>query len=581
MSKRANDTQKPNTTQLKTSVKHKTASKKNTATAKKAQRGQTAVVKKSATKQKTDKQPKKQRQTPHQTSGKAASKVTSNTASKKPTRKTTRKTSKTARKKIKPTLLDASALGLKRENLPSSILEVIRKLTAAGFDAYIVGGGVRDELLGLEPKDFDAVTNATPAEVKAVFGKRCRIIGRRFQLAHVYSGRDMIEVATFRAPPSQKSGVNDSGMVVRDNVWGTIEQDFVRRDFTINAMYYQPLDNVVLDFCDALSDVKARRLSFLGDTQTRIDEDPVRLLRAIRFAAKLDLSMDDDIVASFTHDNWSHLQTVSPHRLYDESLKMFGGGYVSKALPLLKAHNALDYLFASKIDDISPLVAKVADNTDVRIQSGKSINPAFFYAALLWPAYQKQTEKLKQNIPLVEAMNKAAIRVINAQRNITAIPRFSESFIRETWSLQPRLITPKPRQVPALVEQQRFRAGYDFLYLREQSGDADTLGMGQWWHDYQEMDTNSAREQAIKALNRQQLKAKRQPVALDESASMGEKQQGSQRKLHTTLPKHATEAALPLRRRRQRSQPVASTAGENYKHILADAIRGERPETHD
>lgn len=514
-------------------------------------------------------------------------------ASKKTTKKRTKKANadvtpalaprkRRTRKKpsnIQATVLDASALGLKRENLPSSILEVIRKLTAAGFDAYIVGGGVRDELLGLEPKDFDAVTNATPAEVKAVFGKRCRIIGRRFQLAHVYSGRDMIEVATFRAPPSKKSGVSDSGMVVRDNVWGTIEQDFVRRDFTINSMYYQPFDNVVLDFCDALADVKARRLSFLGDTQTRIDEDPVRLLRAIRFAAKLNLSMDDDITAAFTHDNWMHLQTVSPHRLYDESLKMFGGGYVSKALPLLKEHKALDYLFASKIEEISPLVAKVADNTDGRIQSGKSINPAFFYAALLWPAYQQQTEKLKSQFPLVEAMNKAAIRVINAQRNITAIPKFSESFIRETWSLQPRLVSPKPRQIPTVAQLKRFRAGYDFLYLREQAGDTDTFGMGQWWHDYQELDTNSAREQAIKALNRKQLKAKRQPMALDESATLVTDQHRT--KSNLTLPKRATEAGLPPRRRRTRSKPVDANAAQNYKHMLADAVRGERPQTHD
>ena len=174
----------------------------------------------------------------------------------------------------------AKQLELNKSELPNSITEVIATLTRAGFDAYIVGGGVRDTLLGLRPKDFDAVTDAKPHEIKDVFGKRCRIIGRRFQLAHVYSGRELIEVATFRGPPTSNANTNQDGMILRDNVWGDIKQDFARRDFSINALYYQPLKGVVHDFCGALEDIDNRIIRLLGHAPVRIDEDPVRLLRA-------------------------------------------------------------------------------------------------------------------------------------------------------------------------------------------------------------------------------------------------------------------------------------------------------------
>lgn len=195
---------------------------------------------------------------------------------------------------------DAKHLGLHKGYLPSSIKEVILTLTQAGFEAYIVGGGVRDALLGLEPKDFDAVTNATPTQIKEVFGKRCRIIGKRFQLCHVYSGRDLIEVATFRGQPTGNHHTNTDGMIVRDNVWGDIQSDVVRRDFSINALYYQPFDGMVYDFCGGLADLHSRTLRLLGDTQTRIEEDPVRLLRALRFKAKLNFKFDKTLEKNST-----------------------------------------------------------------------------------------------------------------------------------------------------------------------------------------------------------------------------------------------------------------------------------------
>ncbi|ALF59819.1 polynucleotide adenylyltransferase PcnB [Psychrobacter urativorans] len=393
----------------------------------------------------------------------------------------------------------AKQLELNKSELPNSITEVIATLSRAGFDAYIVGGGVRDTLLGLKPKDFDAVTDAKPHEIKDVFGKRCRIIGRRFQLAHVYSGRELIEVATFRGPPINDSNTNQDGMILRDNVWGDIQQDFARRDFSINALYYQPLKGVVHDFCGALNDIDNKIIRLLGDAPVRIEEDPVRLLRALRFKAKLGFEFDDELAAQFHRGNWALLEQISPHRLYDETQKMFTGGYLVPLLPLLFESGAIDSLIIYPPSEPNALVQQVAINTDKRINAGKSINPAFFYAALLWENYLHQLEKAKKrNMPFAEAQLHAAGKVIDRQRIKTAIPKFAEQFIRDIWLLQPKLAAPRSKQIEQLAEHPRFRAGFDFLLLREQCGDAEhplsesTNGMGDWWQTYQ---TLSEREQ--------------------------------------------------------------------------------------
>ncbi len=397
----------------------------------------------------------------------------------------------------------AKQLELNKSELPNSITEVIATLTRAGFDAYIVGGGVRDTLLGLRPKDFDAVTDAKPHEIKDVFGKRCRIIGRRFQLAHVYSGRELIEVATFRGPPLNNSNTNQDGMILRDNVWGDIKQDFARRDFSINALYYQPLKGVVHDFCDALEDIDNKIIRLLGHAPTRIEEDPVRLLRALRFKAKLGFDFDSELAAQFHDDNWALLEQISPHRLYDETQKMFTGGYLVPLLPLLFESGAIDSLFIYPPAEPSALVKQVAVNTDKRIAAGKSINPAFFYAALLWENYLHQLEKAKKrNMPFADAQLHAAGKVIDRQRIKTAIPKFAEQFIRDIWILQPKLAAPRSKQIIQLSEHPRFRAGFDFLLLREQCGDAEhplsesTNGMGEWWQNYQTL-TEQQQDQAI------------------------------------------------------------------------------------
>lgn len=386
------------------------------------------------------------------------------------------------------------ALGINRSTLPHSIIEVIGTLNKAGFEAYIVGGGVRDGLLGLAPKDFDAVTNARPHEIKAVFGGRCRIIGRRFQLAHVYSGHEMIEVATFRAPPKDDTHTTEDGMIIRDNVWGDINQDFARRDFSINALYYQPIKGEILDFCGAIDDINHRTLRLLGDAKTRIEEDPVRLLRAMRFKAKLGFEFDKQLACQFNDANWSLLEQVSAHRLYDEAQKMFTGGYLAPLIEILFEYGAIKHLMAYAPDKPSTLVRAVATNTDKRVAMNQGVNSAFFYAALLWENYLHQLAKFKKKgLSFYEAQVKAAAKAVDNQRQKTAIPRFSEEFISSIWLMQSKLASPRVRDIANLERHQKFRAAFDFLLMRELHDTCElsepTNGMGEWWSRYQDADT--------------------------------------------------------------------------------------------
>ena len=408
--------------------------------------------------------------------------------------------------------LRASKCGLSTAQLPSSILDVIDSLTRAGYEAYIVGGGVRDLMLGLNPKDFDAVTNATPSQVKEVFGRRCRIIGRRFELAHVYAGRELIEVATFRAPP-KKAITSAAGMILRDNNWGSIEQDFSRRDFSINAMYYQPHKGIVLDFCNAISDIKHKTLRLLGDPVLRFEEDPVRMLRTLRFAAKLNFDIDPQIVDIFDPEMTQLLRDVSPHRLYDESQKLFTMGHLNRVLPMLIEFGVWRQLFADIPPQITAFIERAAKNTDQRIQVGKTINPAFFYAVLLWEPFLQRCEfHSSKGLAAAEARAQAGLDVLKRQATRTIIPRFAETFIREVWEMQTRLLSPKPQQIEALAGHARFRAGFDFLLLREKSGDLATQGMGSWWDAYQNMSMDE-KEKAIGVYNRQRAKTRRHKAA--------------------------------------------------------------------
>ena len=449
--------------------------------------------------------------------------------------------------------LRASKCGLSTAQLPAYILDVIDALTKAGYEAYIVGGGVRDLMLGLNPKDFDAVTNATPSQIKEVFGRRCRIIGRRFELAHVYSGRELVEVATFRAPP-KKAVTSAAGMILRDNNWGTIEQDFARRDFSINAMYYQPRKGIVLDFCNAIDDVKSKTLRLLGDPQLRFEEDPVRMLRTLRFAAKLNFQIDPAILAVFTPELTQLLRDVSPHRLYDESQKLFTMGHLNRVLPMLIEFGIWRQLFADIPPHISQFIERAAINTDQRISIGKTINPAFFYAVLLWKPFLERCDYYlnKGTVP-AEARAQAGLDVLKRQATRTVIPRFAETFIREVWEMQVRLLQPKPQQIAALSNHARFRAGFDFLLLREKSGDPETLGMGQWWDAYQLM-SGDEKERAIAQYNRQRAKQRRR----------GSEEQPQPQQTHELEPLVQEQPS-----RRTRNKPTKAVVREGNEQAIA------------
>ena len=400
--------------------------------------------------------------------------------------------------------------GINPEDLGTPALQVINELHKAGFQAFVVGGGIRDLLLGLHPKDFDIATNATPEQVKRVFGRQCQIIGRRFQLAHVYQERHLFEVATFRAPhdnQSQRSQTSAHGMITRDNVWGTIDQDALRRDFTANALYYNPKTGEILDFANGLADIKRKTLRMIGDPSTRYREDPVRMLRAARLSAKLDFTIEEKTLEPIYHLAYL-LKSVSAHRLYDESLKLFSCGHLQNLLTILHQLNLFSALFPLLEERVvnSELVQLAAKNTDDRLQQGKSINPAFFYAVLLWDWQQKLTNNaLAQGEDLFPAQQNAAIEALNLQSKSTAIPRFVGQTIRDIWELQPRLAFPKARLVPKLISQPRFRAGFDFLWLREQTGDSGTNDMAAWWEAYQQA-TSDEQEKLLKALDKQRAK---------------------------------------------------------------------------
>ncbi len=305
-------------------------------------------------------------------------------------------------------------------------------------------------------------------------------------------------------------------MILRDNNWGTIEQDFARRDFSINTLYYQPRKGVVLDFCQGVEDIKTRTLRFLGEPAQRFEEDPVRMLRALRFAAKLNFQIDQSILDVFDVEMTQLLRDVSPHRLYDESQKLFTMGHLTQVLPMLIEFGVWKQLFAEIPPNITSFIERAAKNTDQRIQIGKTINPAFFYAVLLWKPFLERCDfYLNKGVVPAEARAQAGLDVLKRQATRTIIPRFAETFIREVWEMQSRLLNPKPQQIEALAGHARFRAGFDFLLLREKSGDASTEGMGVWWENYQEMTTDQ-KEAAIRQYNRQRTKTRRKAADTEE-----------------------------------------------------------------
>ncbi len=377
-------------------------------------------------------------------------------------------------------------------------LTVIKTLQQNGFSAYLVGGGIRDLLLDGTPKDFDVATSATPEQARKLF-RSAMIIGRRFKIVHVRFGREIIEVTTFRGHHDVgdgKSGArSDNGMLLRDNVFGDIESDALRRDFTINALYYNPVNGELMDFAHGLDDLEQRVLRIIGDPAERYTEDPVRMLRAIRFAAKLGFRLDPDSARPI-EALCSLITHVPPARLFEEILKLLLGGSATATFELLRQEKLLPYLFPGldqclQYNDpfTEQLVQYTLLNTDKRIRQNRRVTPAFIYAAFLWPPLQRamQEQIEKKAIHPAQAMQYVAQDVVGQQLACTAIPKRFLIPMREIWNLQWRLIHREGSKATELLQHPRFRAAYDFLILREQAGE-DLNGLGHWWTQFQSAD---------------------------------------------------------------------------------------------
>ncbi len=383
--------------------------------------------------------------------------------------------------------------GINQRDLSHGSLRVIEVLQHAGFEAYLVGGGIRDLLLGKHPKDFDVATSAKPVEIQKLF-RKARIIGRRFQIVHVRMGPEIIEVTTFRgsAENSHLQRANASGMLVRDNVFGSVEDDAVRRDFTMNALYYDPSNHEVLDFVGGYDDLEDGLIRIIGDPETRYREDPVRMLRAVRFVGKLGLQLEAD-TAEPIRRLAPLLRDVSPSRLFDEILKLLQAGHGQATFPELVKYDLLRPLFPQtealfgEADDLhyQHLIDLALLNTDKRLNEGKSVTPAFLYAALHWPKVQHRWEELQaEGHGRAPALAIACSETLDFNQQFIAIPKRFSVTIREIWELQMKLEKRHGRRPDSTLEHPRFRAGYDFLLLRELSGEIQG-GLGEWWTQYQ------------------------------------------------------------------------------------------------
>jgi poly(A) polymerase len=412
--------------------------------------------------------------------------------------------------------------------IDDNAIDVVERLKRAGYEAYIVGGAVRDLLSGLAPKDFDVATNATPEEVKRLF-RRAFIIGRRFRIVHVIYGREVIEVSTFRAYLDNSAAdaavadderdraalagrthaVDEQGRVLRDNVWGPQHEDAARRDFTVNALYYDPQTEIVVDYHGGLPDLRQRVLRMIGEPAQRYREDPVRLLRAVRFAAKTGFRLDEATRAPL-HACAPLLANIPASRLFDETLKLLHTGHALESLKVLRAEGLingtlplLDMIAERQAEDgiVGRFLTLALEDTDARVQAGKAVSPSFLFACLLWhevrSRWNERVEAGEHVIPaLLAAADDALLRVgdrLGVQRRIA-------SDLREIWLMQPRFERRQGKAPYALVESGRYRAAYDFLVLRAESGEVDAE-LPQWWDAFAAAD-DEQRQALIEAAQR-------------------------------------------------------------------------------
>lgn len=383
-----------------------------------------------------------------------------------------------------------------------SAIKVVAKLVEHGYEAYLVGGCVRDLLLGNSPKDFDVATDARPEEVREIFNNS-RIVGRRFRIVLARFGRETVEITTFRGPHEEQYEENhtDSGRTVSDNIYGSFEEDIHRRDFTINAIYYQPQTCELIDTVAGGADLASRIIRTLGEPEARFREDPVRMLRAMRFQAKLGFNLDEE-AGEVIQELGYLIQDVPPARLFEEVLKLFLAGFAERAYECLLQYDLYGWLFpdskrAREQNALAGELIRLAlANTDSRIAGEQRVTPAFIYAALLWVPFLEERQRLSDaGMPLTEASDEAAGNVISKQQLFTSIPRRFTGFIRDIWFLQFRLPSRSGKKPDQLMEHKRFRAAYDFLLLREQAGE-ETNQLGAWWTAYQE--ANPQQRDALK-----------------------------------------------------------------------------------
>lgn len=392
-----------------------------------------------------------------------------------------------------PLRLSVEQHGIERRLVSRHAVKVCEVLQHHGFEAYIVGGAIRDLIVGLEPKDFDVATNATPEQIRPLF-RRARIIGKRFKLVHVVFGREIIETSTFRADGNNEEATDTHGRILRDNAYGELKDDAKRRDFTLNALYYDPTTETVVDYHNGFNDLKNRTVRIIGDAETRYREDPVRMLRALRFAAKLDANIDAD-----THAPISHLAdliiNVPDSRLFDESIKLLSCGNALTCLKLIHAEGLHHQLFPLMDDllaneDQLAFVDNALARTDSRVRSGKTISPSFLFASLLWPmVHKKWLAYQKQGQHAAQAITTASDEVLALQGRGMPIQKRFQSDMREIWFTQTRFDKVNNRAIWRMIEQPRFRAAVDFLQLRATVKEVDSVD-AQWWMDLADANTD-------------------------------------------------------------------------------------------
>jgi len=394
----------------------------------------------------------------------------------------------------KPQIIPRSEHGVSRSEISENALKVLYRLKNAGYQAYLVGGGVRDILLGLKPKDFDVATDAHPEQVRELF-RNCRLIGRRFRLAHVHFGREIIEISTFRASHNDAidgEGHEEDGRIIRDNVYGKLDDDVWRRDFTVNALYYNIEDYSIVDYVGGIEDIKNRQLRLIGIPEDRYQEDPVRMLRAIRFAIKLGFSIHP-VTEQPIRKLAPLLEEIPEARLFEEFLKLFMSGQSEKTYQQLREYGLFARLFPqteeylNRGDEfIHKLLSSAFRNTDTRLAEDKPVTPAFLLAALLWvPVRDLANDHESNGLSEMDAIHLASDAIISHQINSTSMPRRFTHMARDMWALQVRLKNIRGKRPLKLLTHQRFRAAYDFLLLRAEAGE-DVQELASWWTTFQE-----------------------------------------------------------------------------------------------